>query len=96
MVDDRKLMKQIEQFAMANANIISIHAENSRLEEGLALISSLSCAVGIVLRLKQKVIRAAPFLKQISMLTLLGTKIGIKGAELDPQAERCECNKRAR
>ena len=87
MVDDRKLMNQIEQFAMAGADIISIHAENSKLEEGLALIRSLGCSVGIVLQLQTAVMAVEPFLKQLAMLTLLGTKMGIKGVELDPQAE---------
>ena len=87
MVDDCILLQQIEQFASVGADIISIHAENSRLEEGLARIKSLGCAAGIVLQLHTEVIAVEPFLEQLTILTLLGTRMGIKGADLDSQAE---------
>ncbi len=87
MVDDRILLQQIDQFASVGADIISIHAENSRLKEGLARINALGCAAGIVLQLHSEVIEVAPFLEQIAILTLLGTKMGIKGVGLDLQAE---------
>ena len=87
MVSDRILMQQIEEFAAAGADIISIHAENSRLEDGLARIRSLGCAAGIVLQLHTAVTVVAPYVEQLAILTLLGTKMGIKGVGLDLQAE---------
>ncbi|HVT53250.1 MAG TPA: hypothetical protein VHE77_16830, partial [Dongiaceae bacterium] len=41
---------------------------------------------GIVLELDSPVSRAAPFVGEIAMLTLLGTRIGIKGVDLAAEA----------
>jgi ribulose-phosphate 3-epimerase len=87
MVDDGVLLDQIDQFADAGADIISIHAENSNAEAGLARILSRGLALGLVLQLHTPVSATAPFLDRLAMVTLLGTKIGIKGVGLDPSAE---------
>jgi ribulose-phosphate 3-epimerase len=86
MVADAILQDQIRQFADAGADLISIHAENSKIEERLSLIDDLGLISGIVLQLHTPVATVAPFLDRISMLTLLGTRIGIKGQGLDEQA----------
>ena len=72
MVDDRILLAQIEQFAEAGADLISIHAEN--------------LPAGVVLQLATPVEAAEDLLPRISLLTLLGTGIGVKGQGLDPEA----------
>ena len=54
---------------------------------GLDLIESLGLVSGVVLQLETPVAHAADYLDRIGMLTLLGTRIGIKGVGLDPQAE---------
>jgi ribulose-phosphate 3-epimerase len=87
MVDDGVLLDQIRQFAEAGADLISIHAENANAEEGLSLIDALGVRSGIVLQLHTPVAAAAPFLDRIAMLTLLGTRIGVKGQGLDASAE---------
>lgn len=87
MVADDGLMAQIDQFAEAGADIISIHAENRNVASGLAAIRSHSCAAGVVLQLHTPVESVAPLLDDLAMLTLLGTKMGIKGVGLDAQAE---------
>ncbi|UVK44007.1 ribulose-phosphate 3-epimerase [Mesorhizobium sp. AR07] len=87
MVADGILEDQIRQFTDAGADLISIHAENRNIESGLRLISDLGLAAGLVLQLQTPVASAEPFLDRISMLTLLGTRIGIKGQGLDAQAE---------
>ena len=87
MVADSGLMNQIDQFAEAGADIISIHAENRNVEAGLAAIRAHDLAAGIVLQLHTPVATAAPWLDELAMLTLLGTKMGIKGVGLDPEAE---------
>src|SRR5450631_911531 len=41
MVADAVLESQIEQFAQAGADLISIHAESKKIAEGIALIAKL-------------------------------------------------------
>jgi ribulose-phosphate 3-epimerase len=86
MVSDAVLESQIEQFAEAGADLISVHAENANALAALDAITARGIAAGIVLQLETPVSAAAPFLDRISVLTLLGTRIGIKGAGLDEQA----------
>jgi len=87
MVEDSVLQGQIEQFADAGADLISVHAENARAAAALDAIAARGLLVGIVLQLHSPVSAAAPFLDRVAMLTLLGTRIGVKGQGLDPQAE---------
>jgi ribulose-phosphate 3-epimerase len=86
MVSDAILIEQVKQFAEAGADVISVHAEHDHAEEALALIASLGCKGGVVLKLETPVAEARRFLPHLSMLTLLGTKIGIKGVGLDDSA----------
>jgi ribulose-phosphate 3-epimerase len=87
MVADAALTDQIDQFAEAGADIISIHAENAELMRQLDRIRDHGVEAGLVLQLHTPVTAAAPWLDHLSMLTLLGTKMGIKGVGLDPQAD---------
>jgi ribulose-phosphate 3-epimerase len=87
MASDEILLDQIDQFAEAGADIVSIHAENSNVEAGLDRILSRGLAAGLVLQLHTPIKAAAAFLDRIAVLTLLGTKIGIKGVGLDPAAQ---------
>jgi ribulose-phosphate 3-epimerase len=86
MVADSVLMSQIDQFAEAGANLISVHAENSNASEAIAHIKSKGIAAGIVLKVSTPVADAKPFIKDLSFLTLLGTAIGVKGQSLDATA----------
>lgn len=87
MVADSILLDQIEQFAEAGADLISIHAENSNADAALKLIHAKGLKPGIVMQLHSPFSMAKPFLDRISMLTLLGTLMGVKGKGLDEQAE---------
>lgn len=87
MVEDNILIEQIDQFADAGADIISIHAENANADAGLEHIVSKGIAAGVVLQLHTPVEVAEDWLDQLEILTLLGTKMGIKGVGLDPEAE---------
>jgi ribulose-phosphate 3-epimerase len=87
MTSDDILIDQIRQFAEAGADLISVHAENANADAAIALIHELGLPSGIVLQLQTPVADAARWLDRVSMLTLLGTRIGIKGQGLDPQAE---------
>jgi ribulose-phosphate 3-epimerase len=86
MVADNVLLSQIDQFAEAGCDIISIHAENQNAAEAIARIKSHNIAVGIVLKVSTPVAESKPFLKNINSLTLLGTAIGVKGQGLDDKA----------
>ncbi|SDG02259.1 ribulose-5-phosphate 3-epimerase [Celeribacter baekdonensis] len=87
MATDDILLNQIDQFAEAGADLISVHAENGDPEAALARIESHGVKAGIVLQLFTPVSEAAQWLDRIAMLTLLGTRIGVKGQGLDPEAE---------
>ncbi len=87
MVSDAILLGQVDQFAEAGADLVSIHAENANAAEALDLIAARGLRAGLVLQLHTPVAAAAPHLSRIAMLTLLGTRIGIKGQGLDPSAE---------
>ncbi len=87
MVEDNVLLNQIDQFADSGADIISIHAENSNVEAGLDRILSHGLKAGVVLQLHTPVQSALAYLGRIAILTLLGTRMGIKGVGLDHTAE---------
>ena len=86
MVADAVLLSQIEQFAEAGADLISLHAENANAGQGLDMIEALGLRTGMVLRVETPVELAAPWLPRLDMLTLLGTAIGVKGQGLNPNA----------
>jgi ribulose-phosphate 3-epimerase len=86
MVADAVLLAQIDQFAEAGADLISLHAENGNAAEGLDRIAQHGVAAGMVLRVETPVAMAQPWLSRLDMLTLLGTAIGVKGQGLDPTA----------
>lgn len=87
MVADAVLLTQISQFAEAGADLISVHAENGNVVAGLSAIQSLGLRTGIVLQLHTPVASVRPLLHQSDMLTLLGTRIGVKGQDLAAEAE---------
>lgn len=86
MVADAALLSQVDQFAEAGADLISVHAENADAGEALERVRSHGLAAGLVLRVETPVAEAAPFVGAIDALTLLGTAIGVKGQGLDPRA----------
>ena len=87
MVADSALADQIDQFAEAGADIISIHAENADVGTALERITARGVAAGLVLQLHTPVATIKSHLGRLAMVTLLGTRMGIKGVGLDPQAE---------
>lgn len=86
MVADTVLLQQIDQFAEAGCDIISVHAENANAAEAITRIKTLGLAAGVVLKVTTPIATAKPFLKDLSFLTLLGTAIGVKGQGLDATA----------
>ncbi|NKM15876.1 D-allulose-6-phosphate 3-epimerase [Rhizobium laguerreae] len=87
MVDDSIILSQIEQFADAGADLISIHVENASVAEAaLDLLDRLGVAAGMVLKVDTPVEQVKPYLKRLRFVTLLGTAIGLKGQGLDDKA----------
>jgi len=86
MMTTNILRDQIAQFADAGADLISIHLENEKIDEGLALIQRRGLHAGLVAQLHTPVVAFTPYLDRIAMVTLLGTRIGVKGQDLDPTA----------
>jgi ribulose-phosphate 3-epimerase len=86
MVADAVLLSQIDQFAEAGADLVSLHVENANAAEGLARIESHGLKTGMVLRVETPVALAESLLPRLDMLTLLGTAIGVKGQSLNPTA----------
>lgn len=86
MCADAILPAQIDQFAAAGADLISVHAENANAAEALDLIRARGLRAGVVLKVSTPVEVAAPLVPRIDFLTLLGTAIGVKGQGLDPTA----------
>lgn len=86
MVADAVLLDQVTQFIEAGADLISIHAENANAREALTAIRAAGLKSGIVLQLHTAVSAVDKFIADIDMLTLLGTRIGVKGQDLDPTA----------
>ncbi|NHT76829.1 ribulose-phosphate 3-epimerase [Rhizobiaceae bacterium CRRU44] len=87
MVEADSVEAQAAQFIEAGASLLSVHAENG--EAGLrALATARAAGVvgGVVLRLETPVEAILPFLPHVGMVTLLGTRIGVKGQSLAPEA----------
>lgn len=86
MIADQVLISQIDQFAEAGADLISIHCENANTATALDHIRSHGLKTGMVLKVDTPVERVKSFLPQLDFVTLLGTAIGVKGQGLDPSA----------
>ncbi len=86
MVADAILLAQIDQFAEAGADLVSVHAENGNWEAGLERIRGHGLRAGIVAQLDTPIEALRPAVPHIDVLTLLGTRIGVKGQSLDVMA----------
>ena len=87
MVANQILIGQIDQFAEAGSDLISIHIENAPLAKvALDHVKSRGVAAGIVLKWDTPVSEVGPLLEKIDFLTLLGTAIGVKGQSLSDAA----------
>jgi len=87
MVADAILEAQIDQFAEAGADLISVHGEHADIAGALAAIEKLGLPAGLVLQLHTPVGAIEPWLDRLRFVTLLGTRIGVKGQGLDASAE---------
>jgi ribulose-phosphate 3-epimerase len=85
MVADAVLLEQINQFADAGADLISIHVENVA-GAALDLLEKRGVAAGMVLRVETPVEHVAKHIPRLRFVTLLGTAIGVKGQGLNEKA----------
>ncbi|XUY28579.1 ribulose-phosphate 3-epimerase [Agrobacterium sp. rho-8.1] len=87
MIADNIVLSQIEQFADAGSDLISLHVENDAVaDEALDLLERRGVAAGMVLRVETPVERVRKYAARLDFLTLLGTAIGVKGQGLDEKA----------
>jgi len=87
MVDDAVVLAQVDQFAEAGADLISIHLENAAVAgPALDRIEAHGIKAGMVLRVETPVAGVAEWLPRLDMVTLLGTAIGVKGQGLNSAA----------
>lgn len=83
MVGESALINQINQFAEAGADAISIHAENTLLaDSAIARINQLGLLAGIVLKHDTPVAKLVRHLPRVGFVTLFGAPIGER-EELD-------------
>lgn len=88
MVGEPALINQINQFAAAGADAISIHAENTLLaDNGVARINELGLVAGIVLKVDTPVAKLIRHLPRVGLVTLFGAGIGERDG-IDPAATR--------
>jgi ribulose-phosphate 3-epimerase len=95
MTADSILLDQINQFADAGSDLISLHVENASVAvPAIDLLERRGVAAGMVLKVDTPVEAVAPYLPRLRFLTLLGTAIGIKGVGLNDKAtERLQAAK---
>jgi len=87
MVDDDIILSQIDQFADAGSDLISIHVENDAVADAaLEILDRREVAAGMVLKVDTPVERIKRFIPRLRFVTLLGTAIGVKGQGLNEAA----------
>jgi ribulose-phosphate 3-epimerase len=87
MTKDDVLLPQIDQFADAGADLISVHLENAAVaEEALDRLRSKGVAAGMVAMVETPIADVPRFLPRLRFLTLLGTAVGVKSQDLDRYA----------
>jgi len=87
MAEGATLLQQVAEFTHAGADLITIHTENgAAVPEALDAIQQAHIAAGLALGLDTPVEAVIPYLDRIELVTMMGTRIGIKGQGLAEQA----------
>lgn len=76
----------VESFMMAGADIISAQVEASSTQDALKTISKAGRKSGLALLLETPVEVLRGYLDQIDVVIAMGTQVGVKGADLAPEA----------
>lgn len=83
MAADGVLLSQIDQFAEAGGDLISIHLENGVVgDAALDRLHEKGVAAGMVAKVETPLAEVSRFLPRLRYLTLLGTAVGVKGQRL--------------
>jgi ribulose-phosphate 3-epimerase len=81
----------IPAFAEARANLITVHYENgAEASTALEQIQHYGLAAGLALQLQTPPEVIIPYLDQIQLILLMGTRLGVKGQPLDPSTYKRE------
>jgi ribulose-phosphate 3-epimerase len=87
MVQNNILLNQVEQFVGAGADIITIWYENGDLvPAALDKIRGSNVAAGLSIGLEVPPEAIIPYLNRIELVTMIGTRIGVKGQDLSDHA----------
>lgn len=86
MVAPEIVLAQIDQFAEAGADVITVHAESPNAAAAIGRIRGHGLIPGLVLKVETPVAVLEPLIDDIQFVTLLGTAIGVKGKGLHEQA----------
>ncbi|MEJ7738632.1 MAG: ribulose-phosphate 3-epimerase [Chitinophagaceae bacterium] len=87
MVDSAILLHQIDQFIEAGADIITIWYENGEVvPNALDQIRSANLTAGMSLGLETPPEVIIPYFDRIDLVTMMGTRVGVKGQDLSEQA----------
>lgn len=77
----------IDDFVQAGADLLTLHAENGdQIAPALAKIHAAGKRAGLAVQLETPLETVAPYLEQLDMVVMMGTKLGIKGVGLDDAA----------
>ena len=91
MVGESALINQINQFAQAGADAISIHAENTLLtDSGITRINERGLVAGVVLKVDTPVAKLIRHLPRVQLVTLFGAGIGEREGISQSATQRLE------
>lgn len=77
----------IDSFVDAGANLITVHAENGvEAERSLEYLHRRGIAAGLALNLEEPPERVTAYLDVIDLVLMMGTRLGVKGQDLDTRA----------
>ncbi len=77
----------VEPFLEAGADLITVQIENGiKVKKAVEVIRKNGKAVGICLSLETGVDMIVPYLGSIDLVLLMGTRLGVKGQDLAPEA----------
>ncbi|MDY0304589.1 MAG: ribulose-phosphate 3-epimerase [Sphaerochaeta sp.] len=78
-------LDHLESFVEAGSDLISLHVDQGEenLLQAAAYLKGQGVRMGLVLCVEDEITSILPYLREISLILVMGTKIGIKGASLE-------------
>lgn len=87
MVESNILLQQIDQFIEAGANLITIWYENGDVvPTALDQIRNANVTAGLSIGLETSPEVLVPYFDRIELVTMMGTRVGVKGQDLSEHA----------